>query len=370
MNAHNHPGELDKNWLRAAGKGASVTRQRTVRYRRNAFSLIELLVATGAASILLVGLVSAIAIAARAFEVPQSQKAIELSKATLDLSLVAGTATQLPTQTASSISFLVPDRDADQVSESIEVSFGGTAGGPLNLSQNSATPVPLLPSVASFSSQTNTITLPSRTVPTVPTVQFVGFSESKVKKAEQISIQQPAGTSPGNLLILVVAIHDPDKDSLEASGWTELVNTENGHVTLGVWWKNASSSTGTHEATWSKGEDAYAAMLTFSGHNTTAPIGAGLYTIGTSDYPTIPSVTTSVDESMILCIGGFHKGDIYADRCGVTGAYSVTMDHSESQISVGAAIVPKPHAGTFSERSFLLSESQDYVCVTIAITPS
>ncbi|GAB5406386.1 MAG: hypothetical protein Aurels2KO_46170 [Aureliella sp.] len=329
--------------------------------------MIELLVATASASILMVGLVSALAISARCFQVHPTNERIELSQSTHDLARLAEAATHLPAHSPGSIQMLVPDRDADNVDELIAVGFNSATGPNVNLSRNGGDDVPAIESVATFTAQTHPITLPSKNLPALEQVRYVAVSESKVENEETIMVQQPPGCEVGNLLILVVAAHGDHKKSMRAGAWNKLDVLRNKHVTLGIWWRIAASSSGNHSAIWSDREDAYAAMLAFSGHDSGYPIGAVSFFLTSGANPLISSIDTIVDESMVLCVGAFHKDEIRTDNCGVDSAYSVTMDHSNGQISVGTAIAPVPVAGNFPSRSFALTDSEDYITAAIVI---
>ncbi len=329
--------------------------------------MVELLVATGAASVLMVGLISALAISVRCFQVHPTKRKIELSQSTHDLARLAESAKHLPAQSASLIEMRVPDQDADQVDETISIGFSGVAGSNVSLSRNGGTEVPLITSVSAFSSQVYSTTLPSPTLPTLEQVKFVGFSESKVGGDESITVAQPSGCEAGNLLVLIVATHGDRKESLSAGAWNEIDVRNRSHVTLGIWWRIAATATGNHTAVWSDNEDAYATILAFSGQDSGFPVGATSFRDGHDNNPIIRSIETTVDESMVLCVGAFHNDDIFTDNCGVASAYSVTMDHSNEKISVGAAIAPAPLAGTFLGRSFELSSAEDYITASIVI---
>jgi hypothetical protein len=121
--------------------------------RTRAFSLIELVAALGITTILLAAIASAVMIATKAlpqtndaFSSPMSagrvvnQMAGELESALLVLS-----------QTPTSISFTVPPRNGDTVSEKITYSWAGPSGAPLMRQYNSGTPVSLIDSVDQFS---------------------------------------------------------------------------------------------------------------------------------------------------------------------------------------------------------------------------
>ena len=158
------------------------------------------------------------------------------------------------------------------------------------------------------------------------------FTESKAATdTTSVTIAIPSGTSPGDLLISAVAT-DGDTDVSLAppggEGWTEInTNSASSAATLGTWWKLAGASeSSTHQFTWSGPEHAYAWMMRFTGHDANDPIDAYASNYGTSSSPTSPAVTSTVDDALILRLGGFDEDDITQDAPGLSGHLAITMD--------------------------------------------
>ena len=139
------------------------------------------------------------------------------------------------------------------------------------------------------------------------------------------------------------------------------------------WWKIAGASEPSNYAiTWSNSERAYGWVMRFTGHNSTNPIEASAVANGSSSSPISPEVSTSVDECLILRLGGFDHNDITVDSTGITGHADITMDESNSNSSSasgGAAYVNQTTAGASGTSSFTLTASEQYRTVTIAIAP-
>jgi len=160
------------------------------------------------------------------------------------------------------------------------------------------------------------------------------FTEAKVSSDDMsITIDTPAGTSEGDLLIASVATDGDTAGSLAppvGEGWTEIdVEYENGEVTLGAWWKNADASeSASHQFTWSGDETAYGWIMRFTGHDPTDPIDDWANDGESSASPSSPSATTTVDGCLILRLGGFDDGDITGDDPGLSGHTAITMDSS------------------------------------------
>ncbi|MFN0195846.1 MAG: type II secretion system protein J [Planctomycetaceae bacterium] len=115
--------------------------KRTLR-SRGAYTLIELIVAIGASTILLVGLPSSILIASKGLQgnstvSRHAQSADVLQDVINDLKH----ATSFVELTTIAVTFTVPDRDNDGDPELIRYSWSGTPGDPLMYQYNSGTAV-------------------------------------------------------------------------------------------------------------------------------------------------------------------------------------------------------------------------------------
>ena len=172
------------------------------------------------------------------------------------------------------------------------------------------------------------------------------FTESKAATdTTSVTIAIPSGTSPGDLLISAVAT-DGDTDVSLAppggEGWTEInTNSASSAATLGTWWKLAGASeSSTHQFTWSGPEHAYAWMMRFTGHDANDPIDAYASNYGTSSSPTSPAVISTVDDALILRLGGFDEDDITQDAPGLSGHLAITMDGTAG-MSVESTTVSK-----------------------------
>ncbi|MEW5994422.1 MAG: type II secretion system protein, partial [Candidatus Zixiibacteriota bacterium] len=157
-------------------------------------------------------------------------------------------------------------------------------------------------------------------------VTFEEFTEAKrANNGTDITVSTPAGTSQGDLLIAAVVTDGNTSGTLAppgGEGWTEIdIGQQSGAVTLGVWWKLADASESpSHQFTWSGGgQESYAWIMRFTGHDPTSPINASATNGGSSGSPTCPSVTTTVANTMIVRIGGFDDDDINVDNTGLSG---------------------------------------------------
>ncbi len=109
-----------------------------IRRRASGYTLIELLVSSSIASVLLVGMGSSIYIASQAFEADEAAPA-EIAQADETLAQVlrdAQQATSVSELTATSATFTVPDRNGDGAEETIRYAWSGTPGEPLTYQYN------------------------------------------------------------------------------------------------------------------------------------------------------------------------------------------------------------------------------------------
>lgn len=193
-----------------------------------------------------------------------------------------------------------------------------------------------------------------------------------------LTIDTPTCTMSGDLLVAAVATDDNTTSSLHAqAGWNLLVIEERyDQVTFGVWWKIAGASEpGHHTFGWAGEEDAVGWILRLTGHDVSNPINdwAVLTTgSGVTYYPPCPEVTTSVDNALILRLGGFDDDDITHGVTGLAGHVEILMADSgngSKTCSGGVGYALQPIAGNSAPATFTLTEQEQAVTVTIAIAP-
>ncbi len=211
---------------------------------------------------------------------------------------------------------------------------------------------------------------------TTASVLFEDYTESNASgNVNSLTISTPAGTSAGDLLIATVVTDGTDTLSPPAAeGWTTIDATGDPEVSLGVWWKLADASeSASHTFTWTANQEAYGWIMRFTGHDPVTPIHASATNNGTSNSPTSPSVTTTIDDTMIVRIGGFDDDDVTLDNAAINGHTTVTMDRSgtgNGTASGGAGFVTQPTSGASGTADFGLNSSEEFRTVTIAIAPN
>ncbi len=184
----------------------------------------------------------------------------------------------------------------------------------------------------------------------------------------------PSGTAVGDLLVAVMVVDGNDPITAPA-GWNVVsTNVSSNRVSVGVWWKLAGSSEpSSHTFSWTDTEQFYGWIMRFTGHDPASPVNATAVDTGSASSPNSPAVTTSVDNCMVLRIGGFDDDDMTIGDTGLTGHTTINMDENKSgagTVSGGAGYVMQATAGDAGTNSFALTASEEYVTVTIAIAPA
>ncbi|MBP8304850.1 MAG: hypothetical protein KBE04_12075 [Phycisphaerae bacterium] len=125
------------------------------------FTLVETAAASACTGILVAGLASCLLIAGHAFDedrtvlTAQTRAAEPLDRVLSDLRY----ATAVTEQTATAVTFQVPDRNGDAIQETIRYSWSGIAGDPLLMTYNGSSPAALVPHIQAFN-----LAYPLRTV--------------------------------------------------------------------------------------------------------------------------------------------------------------------------------------------------------------
>ena len=122
---------------RTAGQASSGTRHVGRHSTRRGYTLLEMIISTGAATVLLGGLMSTIVVANRAWS-PDLKPAIktETSGLTRQLGIDLKSALYFTERTSTAATFAVPDRNSDGQPEILRYSWSGTDGDPLTVSLN------------------------------------------------------------------------------------------------------------------------------------------------------------------------------------------------------------------------------------------
>jgi len=124
---------------------------RPYRPGRDGMTLVELVTSLVIVSAIMIACGSAIVLAVRTLELSTSASQADSPDASVDRILAdLQTATTLLERTDTSVAFTVPDRDGDGLPETIRYAWSGTAGDPLTVEYNGASPVDYAENVTEF----------------------------------------------------------------------------------------------------------------------------------------------------------------------------------------------------------------------------
>jgi type II secretory pathway pseudopilin PulG len=356
---------------------------------RRAFTLLELAVCLISSMTLIGGLAASIYLSSQALpgnenaSRQKSKAAAVLRDVMADVSL----AVSFTERTSRAITFRVPDRSGDGSPDTIRYAWSGTAGDPLMYQFNSEAAVSIATGVQAFNLEvlTRTMLAEQLAAPVAGNVVLESFMEGKRNPAgTNVAVTIPTSTAQGDLLIAAVSVDGDVRTSLIApTGWTAIhlgpIGPTSGTAmqTFGVYWKLAlAGEPPSYTFTWTGSKQAYAWVMRFTGHNTTSPIHTSAYQNGATSALAIPSpaVTTTVENAMILRLGGFDGRNILVDSPGLLLHTPITMDYSAFSslgASGGAGYVNQPTAGNSGSSSFtLVGVGEEYTTVTIAIAPA
>ena len=347
-------------------------------FPRAGYTLLEVTIALLASTFLIVGLASALSIAGAAMDETGSAQVqnIEAAAAMDNLTADLRHATGFTERTATAVTFTVPDRDGDEQDETIRYSWSGTAGDALMVEYNGGTARTVSTGIQQFD-----LAWLSRSVTGTGYakgflgVSYDGFTESTAGGASvtSVEINTPSGTGVGDLLIAVVSVKGDAGSFTMPADWNTLTTQTSSNVSLGIGWKNADASEpASHTVSWSSANYVYGWIMKFSSHDPSNPIHGFDFTIGpsASSQPNAPTILTTVDNTLILRIGGFNGGSITADDTGLQDYQTITMDASGTNVSAGAGYATQANSTSTGTAKFSLTQSQYWIAVTLAIAPS
>lgn len=354
---------------------------------RSAHTLLELVISMAAASVLLAGLAMSVFIAVEASD-GQLNIVVATDAAGVQADMVrdVSRATAFTVRDKETITFTVPDENGDGVEENVTYAYDKDADT-LSLTFNGATATLLTgvtDSIFEFLERDVTGGAPTPTPYDKDDwgtrwlgLMFESFKDESKKDATELKVKTPDQTAAGDLLITAVVCDNNDPIVPPGGeGWTEIAQaTHSGTaLQLGVWWKIAGASEPSeHIFTQLDDEDMYGWMMRFTGHDPVSPINASSgIVVGVSSSPISPGVTTTVDNALVLRIGGFDDNDITKGEPGLSDCTTITMDESDgsgTNCAGGGGYVFQPDAGSSGTSNFSLTDSEQYLTITIAIAP-
>ncbi|MFX0026662.1 MAG: hypothetical protein ACFE8M_09610 [Candidatus Hermodarchaeota archaeon] len=186
-------------------------------------------------------------------------------------------------------------------------------------------------------------------------------------------VDMPSVRPDGDLYIAQIAMDDDALFSSTPSGWTEIENgIRNGigpDVRFATYWRIGDSEPVSYTWSCSTPRLWIGAIHRISGFDSNNPIHTSGIITGESAYPVAPSITTTVDDCLILRMFGADDNNIYSfywpygttpifqDNCGFDSVMSAAAYHI------------KDTAGFINNAQFRMSYSARWVGISIAIAP-
>jgi len=217
----------------------------------------------------------------------------------------------------------------------------------------------------------------TKNIETVTTVRpkFHGYTEKKLTSAQSsITVDKPAATAVGDLLVAVITTDNGSASSIVCSGWTAIQGTIDSSVSTYTLYKQASASEPSdYTFYWGRNRSAYGHIIRITDHNATSPINASEIVSGTSITPTCPAVTTTDNCCLVLRFFGADDDDITVDVGEPVGTTVITVDETSGasigDCSGGSAYLVQDTAGDSGTAAFTLTDIEQWIAGTIAITP-
>ncbi len=342
---------------------------------RPAFTLLELILASATATILIGGLATSVFIATRAYDDADGQIAREIAAASVieDICAEMSVARRFSERSSTAVTFTVPDRDDDGFDETIRYSWSGVANTDLTKQYNQNTPETILANVHSVNFEYFVRSLEGVQEPIffIPGVTMEGFSDKQDKSAQSIVFVAPDGAREGDLLIAAAAVNGDSAGALREQKlpeWSLLsAESHDGRVTLGIWWRIAGRDLASSKPLELPIETSvYSWTMAFRGFDPQTPIESLGVNAGSSYSPAAPDGETQAALGLLLRIGAFRNAAIFADEPGLQNHIPITMKGAEG-VSGGAGYQTIHESRLFDKASFSLWSKEPYVAASIVI---
>ena len=190
--------------------------------------------------------------------------------------------------------------------------------------------------------------------------------------SDNFVVDMPSFRPDGDLYIAQIAMDDDEAFNLVPSGWTEIENEFRGgqgpDVRFATYWKIGSLEPATYTWGCSSTRLWIGAIHRIIDFDPDTPIHKSNISTGEDKYPTAPTVTTTIDDCLILrmfgadddkTVTGWPSGStsIFQDDCGADSVISAAAYHNQSL------------AGSTGTGQFTMTWIDRWVAITIAIKP-
>jgi len=186
---------------------------------------------------------------------------------------------------------------------------------------------------------------------------------SAATTAATLSVNKPAATVSGDLMIASIAVRSAAVTITPPSGWTLVRRTDNSpEASLSVYYKIATASEpSSYTFATSTGMSAAAWIAAYSGVNQTTPVDTdkGQFVVTSSTTYNAPGITTTYANDVVLfTIGAFDQGTSGDTWTGPTTQRKQINNNNAKSIVFGDVTQAAP--GASAATSATASFSQDY----------
>lgn len=325
-----------------------------VRPVKPGFTMIELVAAMIAASVLIAGLASAMLVTNRSLE----DAATPVNRAGLIETVADRIAEDARyasaiQQVGQTISLTVPDRDGDGFDESIVYRSSATG---LTRTQSPHPAVTFLSGTPSLAMRVDGYTSPTQTVP--PTqVRLLGWTQmATTNRTWTTSVEVPGGARAGDLLVMVTA-GDDSTIGPWGGGWSAIEYHEANNLFIGVFTRVATTTELTNQTifAYSFNSNSIAAVVhCFNGDGRTmfddnVLTSGGNANPGTgSGIPQPPQISTIPEHAMNLQILAIEQDPFALNSSGLTGFSDVGLATATSSGNAQLTLVTAIRNGKYT----------------------
>jgi hypothetical protein len=192
---------------------------------RRAHTLLEMIMAMTATTILMAGLSAAVVVTSKAFRpettamYARTNSAIAESDVLVDLRLATG----FTERTSKAATFSVPDRDGDGRQEKLRYAWSGTSGDPLTLSYNGATPMVVANDVRSLALNYVTSSLAAVALPAEQTGSLIAMIVNDSGNPSADELTRKSFLESWNFQVVLVGFNDGNTAILNAASTAKAV---------------------------------------------------------------------------------------------------------------------------------------------------
>jgi hypothetical protein len=335
--------------------------------------LIEVVLSLTSASMLLLGITSALAIANRTMTVATTRQASStrtlagLDRVRSDLA----EAFPASNRTSNSVTLSVADRTGDGIRENIRYRWQGL-GNPLQMSVNNEDWIALTDNLERFEYRWHVAPPQSSAEPASLDPPGAFVFESNTLQSTMLEsglvIPVPASYQLGDLLVTVVAINGQPATVTHTAGWLKIIEQPHPSVTLLVLYSVAPGDD-VCTVSWSGNRSSYATQAHFRSPSGTASIASAVSSVGTHRLATAPLGTAAVNNSLVIRALAAKGPLVGEEATNMPGHLAVTLRRQLlTDPIVGLAY--RSHAvGNVAEAPFDLLSSADFATATVVFQP-